>query len=92
LTVGAAFILAQNKYKIKGRSNSLNNTMIMAALGTVAGVLTGVILGKHLTGRKMRRWCERMERKQIDTEIRLDLLEYNHLHEDGNLRMVFFVF
>ena len=30
---------------------------------------------------------EQLESKQIDTDIRLDLLEYNHLHEDDFLRI-----
>jgi len=63
--------------------------MIAAVFGVAGGIFTGVIFGKYIAGRKTQRWRERMESKQIDTEIRLDLLEYNHLHEDGFLRAVF---
>ena len=67
----------------------MNNTIVGAALGTVGGFALGVLLGKRMTALKMQKWQERMEGKQIDTDIRLDLLEYNHLHEDGNLRIFF---
>jgi len=63
--------------------------MFTAAIGAAGGIFVGVILGKCITDRKTQKWRERMENKQIDNEIRLDLLEYNHLHEDGFLRLVY---
>ena len=57
------------------------------AIGAVSGIMAGAALVKHLAMPGMRKWRTRIESKQLDTEIRLDILEYNHLHEDGNLRM-----
>ena len=62
-------------------------TIICTALGLAAGTVTGTWLGKRIAASGLRKWRERMESKQIDTEIRLDLLEYNHLHQDGDLRV-----
>ena len=62
--------------------------MRTAILGSVIGIICGFIatalLAKFLAMQKMRKWCAKIENAQIDTEIRLDILEYNHLHEDGN--------
>ena len=67
----------------------MRNTIFTAAIGMMCGALFGTILGKNIDRRKVHKWCERMESKQIDMEIRLDLLEYNHLHEDNHLNIFF---
>ena len=67
----------------------MNKSILGVALVTVGGIVFGALLGKCMTARKMKNWQERIESKQIDTDIRLDLLEYNHLHEDGDLRIFF---
>ena len=67
----------------------MNKTIIGTAIGTVGGIVFGALLGKYITAYKIKNWQKRMENKQLDTDIRLDLLEYNHLHEDGNLKIVF---
>ena len=62
-------------------------------LGMVFGLASGVAASAFFINRfalpSLRKWCARIENKQIDNEIRLDILEYNHLHEDGHLRMLF---
>ena len=67
----------------------MKNTIITVALGIAGGIAAGAFLAKCVTISDMQKWRRRIESKQIDTDIRLDLLEYNHLHEDGHLRMVF---
>jgi len=68
----------------------LNKTNLNVALVTAGCIVFGLLLGKRMTAAyKMKNWQKRMESKQIDTDIRLDLLEYNHLHEDGHLRIFF---
>ena len=62
-------------------------TIIGVALGVANGIVTGAVLIRHIAVPSIRKWFMRMESKQIDTEIRLDLLEYNHLHETDNLRI-----
>ena len=62
-------------------------TIIGTALGVASGIITGALLIRHIAVPNIRKWFVRMESKQIDTEIRLDLLEYNHLHETDNLRI-----
>jgi len=69
-------------------SDLLKNTIIGVSLGIVSGIVAGVLLGKHIAVPNMKKWRKRMESRQIDTEIRLGLLEYNHLHEDGHLRII----
>ena len=67
--------------------------MLKTAIGIVFGVTSGFVVGSwlvnHLSLSGLRKWCARIESKQIDNEIRLDILEYNHLHEDGHLRVLF---
>lgn len=58
------------------------------ALGTVCGIMAGSLLTKLLFVPKLEKWRKRIERKQLDTDIRLDIIEYNHLHEDGYLRIL----
>jgi len=67
----------------------LKNTIIVATIGIASGLVAGFFLGRQIAVPNLQKWCKRMESKQIDTDIRLDLLEYNHLHEDGHLRMLF---
>ena len=55
------------------------------ALGIASGLLAGALLVRRMMIPNMRKWCARVENEQLDTEIRLDILEYNHLHEDDNL-------
>jgi hypothetical protein len=71
-----------------GRSDFLKNTIIGVTLGIVGGIVVGVLLGKQVAVPNMKKWRNRMESKQLDAEIRLDLLEYNHLHEDEHLRVI----
>jgi len=71
-----------------GRSDYLKNTIIGVTIGIAGGIVAGVLLGKHIAVPNMKKWRKRMEGKQLDMDIRLDLLEYNHLHEDGCLRIV----
>ena len=42
-----------------------------------------------IANKGIKRRLFRVESSQLDAEIRLDLIEYNHLHEDGNLTAVF---
>jgi len=60
---------------------------VALAFGIASGIATGAVLVKRIAVPNMRKWFMRMESKQIDNEIRLDLLEYNHLHEADNLRI-----
>lgn len=62
-------------------------TIIGVTLGVASGIVTGALLIRRIAVPSIRKWFMRMESKQIDTEIRLDLLEYNHLHETDNLRI-----
>ena len=66
----------------------MKNTIIGVSLGIASGFVAGVLLSKHIAAPNMKNWRKRMENRQIDTEIRLGLLEYNHLHEDGHLRII----
>jgi len=72
-----------------GRSKFVKNTILEVAIGIVGGLFVGALFGKGLSASNLHKWRNRMENKQIDTDIRLDLLEYNHLHEDGHLRVLF---
>jgi len=63
--------------------------MLVIAIGIMSSLATIIFLNSYLTI-KMRKWRKRMENKQLDNEIRLDLIEYNHLHEEGNL-VVFYL-
>ena len=65
----------------------MKNTIIGVSLGIASGIVAGVLLGKQIAVPNMKKWCKRMESKQLDTDIRLDLMEYNHLHEEGFLRI-----
>jgi len=65
----------------------LKNTILSAAFGVASGIAAGALLVKYMAIPNMRKWFARMENRQVDTEIRLDLLEYNHLHEEDNLRI-----
>jgi hypothetical protein len=67
----------------------LKHTILGVALafGVASGIITGAVLVKRIAVPNIRKWFMRMESKQIDNEIRLDLLEYNHLHETDNLRL-----
>ena len=67
----------------------MSKTILHITLVTAGGIVFGALLGKWMSAKKTKNWRERMESKQIDTDIRLDLLEYNHLHEDGDLRVFF---
>ena len=67
----------------------MNKTILSITLVTAGGIIIGALFGKCMAVRKMKNWQERMESKQVDTDIRLDLLEYNHLHEDGDLKISF---
>ena len=69
-------------------SDYLKNAVIGVSLGIASGIVAGVLLGKHIAAPNMKKWCKHIESRQIDTDIRLDLLEYNHLHEDGHLRII----
>ena len=66
----------------------MKNIALGVVIGAVSGVITNVVLNR-LAHPNLRKWCARIESKQIDNEIRLDILEYNHLHEDGYLSMLF---
>ena len=61
----------------------MRNVILGSAIGVVCGIMASALLAKFLAMPKMRKWCAKIENAQIDTEIRLDILEYNHLHEDG---------
>lgn len=65
----------------------MKNTIIGISLGVASGIVAGVLFGKHMDAPNLKKWRNHMESRQIDNEIRLDLLEYNHLHEDGHLRI-----
>jgi len=65
------------KEKIK-TSWLIAGTAFMAVLSIVA-----------IANKGIKRRLFRVESSQLDAEIRLDLIEYNHLHEDGNLTAVF---
>jgi ribosomal protein S13 len=62
----------------------LKVAVINAILG-VGSIAAYAFMAKHFIGIQKR--LTQMENKQVDTEIRIDLLEYNHLHEDDNLRV-----
>ena len=57
----------------------MKKSIIGVTLGIASGIVAGVLLTK---------WLKHLERKQLDMEIRLDLMEYNHLHEDEHLRVI----
>ena len=67
----------------------MNRTILNTSLVAAGDIVFGALLGRCMAARKMKNWQKRMESKQVDTDIRLDLLEYNHLHEDGDLRIFF---
>lgn len=67
----------------------MNKTTLGFVLGMAGGIAAGALLAARFTMPSLRKWCAGIENKQIDNEIRLDILEYNHLHEDGHLRMLF---
>jgi hypothetical protein len=67
----------------------LTKTVLSVALGIAGGVAAAALVIDRLTLPKLRKRCARIESKQIDNEIRLDILEYNHLHEDSYLHMLF---
>ena len=73
---------------IRHGGDFLKNSIIGVSLGIASGIVAGVLLGKHIAVPNMKKWCKGMESRQTDTEIRLGILEYNHLHEDDYLRIV----
>ena len=64
-------------------------TIMGVTLGAVSSFVAGALLAKRFVMPNMKKWCARIESRQIDAEVRLDLMEYNHLHEDGYLMMLF---
>ena len=64
----------------------LKYSMLGIAIGIASGIVTSVLFVKCMNIPNLRKWCARIESEQIDTEIRVGLLEYNHLHEDDNLQ------
>ena len=64
----------------------MKSNIIIATLGIASGTIAGVLLGRCFKV-STKRWRRYMENRQLDSEIRLDLLEYNHLHEDDFLRV-----
>ena len=67
----------------------MKNTFIMTTLGMAGGVAAGILLARHMPGAASQKWRNRIESKLIDTDIRLDILEYDHLHEDDYLKIMF---
>ena len=67
----------------------MNKTALGVALGIAGGAAATAWAINRFALPNLRKWCARIESKQIDNEIRLDILEYNHLHEDGHLHMLF---
>ena len=65
----------------------MKKTALSAAVGII-GSIAAVLAINRLTLPNLQKRCARIESKQIDNEIRLDILEYNHLHEDGYLHML----
>lgn len=59
------------------------------AFGVCLGIAASAWFVNRFAFPSLRKWCARIENKQIDNEIRLDILEYNHLHEDNNLYILF---
>ena len=64
-------------------------TIFSVALGTASGFVVGALVVKRIIMPKMKKWCAGIESRQIDNEVRLDLMEYNHLHEDDYLKILF---
>lgn len=67
----------------------MKTTIIGVVIGVTSGIVAGSLLARRMILPNIKKWCARIESRQIDTEIRLDLMEYNHLHEDDYLKMLF---
>jgi hypothetical protein len=67
----------------------LKKTALGVALGIAGGIAATALAINRLTLPNLRKRCAKIESKQIDSEIRLDILEYNHLHEDGHIHLLF---
>ena len=63
----------------------MRKSIIGFFVGIVGGIVIGTLSVKCLFMPITKRWCARIDNKLIDAEIRLSLLEYNHIHEDDNL-------
>ena len=67
----------------------MKNTFVPTVLGTSGCFIAIALLTKHIIENDLQKWRRRTNSKLLDTDIRLALLEYNHLHEDGDLKVFY---
>ena len=67
----------------------MSRTTVFAATCGAAGVFAGAALLSLSALSSMRKRLRRIEEKLHDAETRIGLLEYNHLHENGQLKIPF---